>query len=109
VRAVAVLTLAVAACASSRSATENDLAMPVARTAEDDQPARLPDAPPEETAERIIKACIRDVTDGFMVVHVNLQSAESARVTQALAVLDAIAASIERGLPLLARSVATPR
>ena len=95
-RAVVALVLAVAACASSRSATENDVAMPVARTAEEDQPARLPDAPPEETAEQIIKACIRDVTNGFMVVHVNLQSADSARVKQALAVLDAIATSIER-------------
>ena len=95
-RAVAVLTLAVAACASSRSATDNDVRMPVAKTGEDDQPARLPDAPPEETAEQIIKACIRDVTNGFMVVHVNLQSADTARVRQALAVLDAIAASIER-------------
>jgi len=96
VRAVAVLTLAVAACASV-SARENDKATLVARNVEDDQPARLPDAPAEETAERLIDSCgVGDVTDCLMVVDVNLQSADNERVKKALAVLDAMASSIER-------------
>jgi len=96
-RAVAVLALAATACASV-SARENDKATPVARNVEDDQPARLPDAPAAETAERLIDACssaARDVTDCLMVVDVNLQSADNQRVKKALAVLDAMASSID--------------
>ncbi len=94
-RAVAVLTLAAAACASV-SARENDKPTRVARNAEDDQPARLPDAPAAETAERLIDSCgIGDATECLMVVDVNLQSADNERVKKALAVLDAMASSID--------------
>jgi len=93
VRAVVALVLAVAACAS---------APPKPRTVEDDRPdqsAHLPAGPPQQVAAQIVKAqsvSTWGVTDAFMVVEVNVQSADNQRVREALAVLDAMATETDR-------------
>lgn len=90
-RLIAVLTLAAAACASTSAAA------PSRKTVEDDELARIPDMPPAEVAERIIQVQGPEgVTGSFMIVELNLRSADQARVRWALAVLEALAASIDR-------------
>ena len=81
--------LAAAACASAPA--------PAGKIGQDDDLARIPDVPPSEVAERIVKAQgLWGVTDTFTVVEVNLQSADNTRVRSALAVLEAMATSLDR-------------
>jgi hypothetical protein len=87
---VAALFCLAVACASAPAAA------PAGRAVQNDELARIPDVPASELAKRIIEAQQprgSDVTDTFMVVEVNLQSADNARVRAALAVLDAMATS----------------
>jgi hypothetical protein len=89
-RALTALTLVATACASASPAAP-------ARAVKDDELARIPGAP-SEVAERILEdqhATSSRIIDSFMVVEVNLQSADNERVRTALAVLEAMATSID--------------
>jgi hypothetical protein len=90
-RACAPLLCLTAACASAP--------VPAGKTVQDDELDRIPDVPASELAERILADQFPkrlDITGTFMVVEVNLLSADNARVGAALVVLEAIATSLDR-------------